>query len=254
MRRSFSYYFESKDLYFKYAKGEPFVKEREFHDYNEFVLFIDGEVSLISKNIQQRLIPGTLMLIPKEQFHQFCVEQPSEYVRCILGFYENSKIAVLVREVMNTIKVISVPDTRVMSVFENLIEFAKSDLPENEKLLLIESAIVELLIYHKKNTANVVDQNNTLSEPVARALDIIDESYAEPLSVQSIAAKLYISPSTLSHKFSRELNISVYRYITQKRLSVAKELIKSGETLTGAAVKCGFSDYSCFYRLYKKYI
>ena len=64
---------------------------------------------------------------------------------------------------------------------------------------------------------------------------------------------LYVSPSTLSHKFSKELKISVYQYITKKRLSVAHKLIKQGESLKNAALSSGFNDYSCFYRLYKKY-
>ena len=82
---------------------------------------------------------------------------------------------------------------------------------------------------------------------------MIDEKYSENLTVKSIAKLLYVSPSTLAHKFSKELNISVYRYITKKRLSAAHELIQNGESLTHAAFSCGFTDYSCFYRLYKKY-
>ena len=92
-----------------------------------------------------------------------------------------------------------------------------------------------------------------LSEIVGRALAVIDEKYAEKLSVDIIAELLYVSPSTLAHKFTRELNISIYKYITKKRLSVAHSLIKSGETMADAAFKSGFGDYSCFYRLYKKY-
>ena len=79
------------------------------------------------------------------------------------------------------------------------------------------------------------------------------ENYTENLSVESIAKRLYISSSTLSHKFKKELRISVYQYITKKRLSAAHDLIRGGETLTNAALKSGFNDYSCFYRLYKKY-
>lgn len=249
----FEYYIETDKLHLKYAKGEPSVKESEFHNYNELVFFIEGNSFLISKNIQQQLVPGSLVLIPKEHFHQFLVSQPDSYVRLILGFRETNKNRALITEVMNMIKVLSMPDDRVVSLFYNLIEIIKSDLSEDEKKLFIGSSIVQLMIFLKRNSESMIKKSLSLTPIVSSALSIIDEKYAENLSVDKISKILCVSPSTLAHKFSRELNISVYRYITKKRLSVAHELIRQGEPLTSAALSCGFSDYSCFYRLYKKY-
>ena len=92
-----------------------------------------------------------------------------------------------------------------------------------------------------------------LSPLVSDALSVIDEKYTENLSVEKLSNLLFVSPSTLAHKFNRELNISVYRYITKKRLSLAHQHILQGESLSTSALKSGFNDYSCFYRLYKKY-
>ncbi|MBO5370506.1 MAG: helix-turn-helix domain-containing protein [Clostridia bacterium] len=253
MENLFEYYIETNTLHLKYAKGEPAVKEQEFHDYNEFVFFIKGKSFFISKNIQQELVPGSIVVIPKEHFHQFCVTHPENYVRCILGFRELSELSSLTREVMNTVKVISVPDTKIVSIFEQLIEITKSELSDEEKSLYIHSSLVQLMIYLKLNPFMAICNNMNLSSTVSRALSIIDEKYTENLSIKAIADLLYVSPSTLAHKFSRELNISLYRYITQKRLSAANELINRGETMAAAALNSGFSDYSCFYRLYKKY-
>ncbi len=253
MENLFEYFIETDDFYLRYAKGEPKLKEQEFHDYNEFIFFINGSTYFISKNIQQNLNTGNIVVIPKEEFHQFCVKEPQKYIRCILGFYENSEIAELVHKVMDNVKIINAPDKRIVSVFERLMEVAKSHLPKQEKILFIKSALVQLLINMKLYASGEISKNLNLSPVVSRALNIIDEKYAENLSVNTIADVLYISPSTLAHKFSKELNIPVYRYIIQKRLSVAHNLILSGESMTAAANQTGFPDYSCFYRLYKKY-
>ena len=37
MKKLFEYFIETDWFHLKYAKGEPAVKEQEFHDYNEFV-------------------------------------------------------------------------------------------------------------------------------------------------------------------------------------------------------------------------
>ncbi len=253
MENLFEYYIGTDKLHYKYAKGEPSAKGQEFHDYNEFVFFIKGQSFFVSKNIQQELTSGSLILIPKEHFHQFRIEQPETYVRCILGFRDNPETDSLIREIMNTVKVLSAPDKRVVLIFEQLNEIIKSELSEEEKVLFINSSLVQLLIYMKQNAFKLVNKCIGLSPIVSRALKIIDEKYTENLSVKTIAEMLYVSPSALAHKFSKELNISVYRYITKKRLSAVRESVSRGESLTEAAINNGFSDYSCFYRLYKKY-
>lgn len=253
MEKHFEYYFETDNFHFKYAKGEPMVKSREFHDYNEFIFFMKGNSFLVSKNIQEELVPGSIIIVPKEHFHQFYINHPENYVRCILGFCESPKINNLVCEVMDMVKVIISPDEKITSVFFNLIEIIKSNLEVSEKNMFIESSLIQLLIHLKQNTSDVLLKSVKLSPLVIRAINIIDEKYTDNLSVKTIADLLYVSPSTLAHKFSKELNISIYKYLTKKRLSVAHELIRKGEPLVSAATSSGFRDYSCFYRLYKKY-
>ncbi len=253
MEELFEYYIETDDFHLKYAKGEPAIKEREFHNYNEFVFFISGNSFLISKDVQCDLVHGSIVIIPKEHFHQFSVTEPDTYVRCILGFYDRGEIASLVQKVMDKIKVIVSPNEKISSVFQRTIEMVKSDTCENDKKLFIKSALVELLIYIKQYSSSAISKSLKFSPIVSQALDIIDQCFAENLSVESIAKRLYVSPSTLSHKFSKEVNISIYQYIIKKRLSVANKLIQSGQPLTKASLESGFNDYSCFYRLYKKY-
>lgn len=253
MEGTFEHYIETNDLHCKYAKGEPSLKGQEFHDYHEFVLYIGGKAHFVSKNIQQDLAVGSVVIIPKEHFHQFCITNVQSYTRCVLGFRETPEISELVHKVFDSIKVISIPEERIVKVFENLTDIMKSDLEEDEKALFIKSSLMQLLVYLKQNISEVIKKSVKLSPVVSRALNIIDEKYNENLSVQSIAGILYVSTSTLSHKFRKELSISVYQYITKKRLMEAHKLINNGETLAHSAEKCGFSDYSCFYRLYKKY-
>lgn len=249
----FEYYVNYENIHLKYARGAPSVKDGEYHDYNEFVFFLQGNSFMISRVIQQQLSPGSIILIPKEHFHQFCICQPETYERLILGFKETPKLEFLIKEVVNGIKIIDPSDIKIYSIFEDIKNIVTSELPESEKGLFVRASLVQLLIFLKQSPVKVISKNINLSPIVSHALAIIDEKYAKNLSIEDIAESLFISPSTLSHKFSREMNISIYRYITKKRLSVAHELISKGESLTTAALRSGFNDYSCFYRLYKKY-
>lgn len=80
----------------------------------------------------------------------------------------------------------------------------------------------------------------------------IENHYAEHITVSELAHKFYVSDSTISHLFKQKMGISIYHYITQRRLISAKNLISNGLALEQVATRVGFSDYSSFYRAFKQ--
>ena len=54
------------------------------------------------------------------------------------------------------------------------------------------------------------------------------------------------------HKFKAVTGGSVYGYINQKRLTSALAMLRKGASASDAAKECGFSDYTVFYRSFKK--
>ena len=248
----FEEYIYSSCGHFKYAKGKPLVRGREFHNYHEVVLFLGGEAQLISKNIQIKLSPNSLVLIPREHFHQFFVTDENNYMRCILGFFPDGKLDELASRVMDDVRVIPRPSEHIISVFEQLKRASKQGMYRAEKEILLDSAVAQILVELKMNSNSMIDQSTTASDITLNALEYIDEHYGKDISLQGIAEMLNVSVSLLSHHFKRDLNISVYKYITEKRLSMVRQLIERGVPLGHAAEMCGFRDYSGFYRLYKK--
>lgn len=249
----FEYFIDGGNFHFKYAKGKPAVEGQEFHSYSELVLFLDGESQLISKNIQLSLEKGSLVLIERENFHQFVVTSPQNYVRCILAFEKTSDaLESVLNEVVQGVSVMQIPPKSVLNVFESLQRVCASFLSEELKKEVIEAGITSILAELKLYSGESIDKHISLSNQSRQALNFIDLNFNKDITVQSVAKALNVSPSSLSHRFKDELNISVYRYISEKRLSEARKLISQGESLSAAAEKCGFKDYSCFFRLYKK--
>ena len=80
----------------------------------------------------------------------------------------------------------------------------------------------------------------------------IENHYAERITVSELAHKFYVSDSSISHLFKQKMGVSIYHYVTQRRLISAKNLILLGIPLEQVAVRVGFSDYSAFYRAFKQ--
>lgn len=249
----FEHYITAGSCHVKYAKGKPAVNGREFHSYDEIVLFLGGQAQLISKNIQLHLTPGSIILIPKEQFHQFVVTDAENYTRCILGFEAISSLKNLILQTLTEVMVLPNPPASMLSVFHTLMQASQRELPEEEQTILLQSAAAQLLINQKLSNGEPICKYITLSSLTRKTLEYIDCNLSTPLRLDVIAHVLGVSVSSLCHRFRKELNISVYRYISEKRLSAVRQYVEQGIPLGTAAERCGFQDYSGFFRLYKNH-
>ena len=83
-------------------------------------------------------------------------------------------------------------------------------------------------------------------------IEYIENNLSEPLTLDGIAAHFYISRSAVSKFFREEMDTSFHRFLTQRRLILAKQLISEGEGMERVAQLCGFTDYSVFYKAFKK--
>lgn len=83
-------------------------------------------------------------------------------------------------------------------------------------------------------------------------ISYIEKNYAYRITMELTAREFHISTSTLEKLFCNKLGISFYRFVTQRRLIHSKNQIEAGASMEEVALSCGFSDYSAFYRAFKK--
>ena len=80
----------------------------------------------------------------------------------------------------------------------------------------------------------------------------IEHNMADKLSLEQMAQHFHVSESTVSQLFRKRMDVSFYRFVTQRRLIAAKNLIQTGMSLEQTAAEVGFSDYSNFYRAFRQ--
>lgn len=113
--------------------------------------------------------------------------------------------------------------------------------------LLIISHILRALIEGKSKEFEPEKPTmiNALIEHIEGHLD-------EKLNLDEVAAAFYISRGTVNKIFRESLDTTFYKFVTQRRLILAKVLMSEGESLDLVSSKCGFTDYSTFYKAFKK--
>lgn len=250
MDNKFSKLIEGEKCVYKHAKGTAATPSREFHNYHELILFIGGKTTFLSEEKRISLPPYQIIVIPKETYHQFLNENDEEYHRCVFSFYDIPELYELTEKCMRSIKVFDASNEQRM-LFSKLNDIQDSDCTENEKQILMYS-LLALVLNEVARDEHDVKEGSKPSEITTKCIEVIDSLLCEKFTVAELAKELNVSISTLTQTFKRDMNISVYQYILRKKLTMAQQRIREGESATTAALQCGFNDYSGFYKQYKK--
>jgi AraC-like DNA-binding protein len=89
-------------------------------------------------------------------------------------------------------------------------------------------------------------------ELLDRVLAYVETHLAEKITLEDTAGRFWVSQSTITQTFRKQMGVSFYRCVTQRRLISAKSLIEQEIPLEDVGRRVGFSDYSTFYRAFKK--
>ena len=234
------------------------------HDYYEMIYCrTDCGVEYLIGSNRYRLQRGDIVVVPPGVSHRpiFPEKMTEPYIRDVLW---------LSTEFMKTIDSTfpdptalqrdhSVPIRTGGTRWEFLGEvFANGVREEKEKRPGWETAVMgnTLMIFAHLKRAYLERSAGTMKAEKPELLDqiaaYIEKNYAQHITVSDLARQFYVSNSTISHLFKQKMGVSLYRYITQRRLIAAKSLIQRGELLENVGRKVGFVDYSTFYRAFRQ--
>jgi len=100
----------------------------------------------------------------------------------------------------------------------------------------------------------VASQDHPISRIVRNTVCYIHAKYQEPLTLNSIAQALYVSPAHLSRVFNRDMKMSIHQYISIVRIDRAKHLLTETRMPIGKiATLIGLNAPLHFTRLFKQY-
>ena len=235
------------------------------HDFYEIYFFLSGNVQYNIESRSYLLTPGDVLLISPMELHQpmFGPEQ-RDYERIVLWidkqFLEDFSLPkqsftacfdTTAPGHTNLLRPEGVARQFLTFLLEQLLAESNSEDPYQEISSLTYLAQVLIALNRLARQNRQEDIKTTPDSTVYSILSYINEHYSEDLSLDYLANKFFISKYHLSREFQRLVGTSVHRYIIQKRLVMAKQMLSEGIASSEVYQHCGFGDYSNFYRAFK---
>ncbi|MCQ2080650.1 MAG: AraC family transcriptional regulator [Lachnospiraceae bacterium] len=261
-------YMLSKDyeLYY-YSDLHAKSGETHTHDYYEFYFFIGGDVTMSIGNKHFNLTPGELVLIPPGVPHYAIINDENKYYQRFVFWISKEYCNQLIKTSQNYGYIMQAATINKHYIFHfdtfqfnaiqakifGLIQEMQQDrFGKNAKLrLCVCDLILDLnrMAYEYEHPRKS-SKDTSLYEKLVTYIDshITDHD----LSLESIAGNFYLNKYHISHAFKDSLGISLHQYIIKQRLDLFKDYACNNDNLAEVAITCGFSDYSNFYKAFKK--
>ena len=263
---------------FHYREPKPNAVEVHHHDFYEVYFFLNGEVDYWVDGRIFHLLPGDLLLINPMELHRPVVKADSPlYERIVLWIDtdflknlsgESTELArcfdITIPSHTNLLRLSPADRALFTTKLGDLVHESYSD--NFGSALAAKGLFMQFMVelnrlaisysFSPKTTGNTHGAGSAgapaeMSPLISQVLSYINVHYGESISLDDLSARFFVSKYHLSHEFTKAVGTGLYRYLTLKRLLIARQMLSEGMPPGEVYGKCGFRDYTNFFRAFK---
>lgn len=212
------------------------------HPAAEIIFFLGGECS-VNFSAKERILcrQGDLLVIDRNVSHNQVSLEKSKTI--FTTFNTN------IQDILggNQWKLIHFGADRSVPQYLELIH----ELAQSLCYQQCGEVIYSLLNYIRLSEKRMKESSS--SAVIREVIELISRDFAKPLTIQSLAESIHISPSYLRAIFRQEMHTSIFQYLQDFRMANARRLLRQPYgNIKEIAYACGYPDNGYFARQFKK--
>ena len=234
-----------------------------YHEFAKILLLVSGSGSYVVDGQRYAIRSGDAVLIGSGCVHRPEFEVGVPYERIILyispEFLQRQSVSDCdLAECFSGQHghVLRADENQRKRIFQLAADLEK-ELSGNEfgREILSNSLLLRLLVQIIRGLRKNREQTGLMEPKNDRILELIrymDAHITEDINIDTLAEHIYLSKYHMMRLFRLETGITVHDYLTQRRLLLARDHIRSGLSATDACYRSGWRSYSSFTRAYAK--
>jgi len=236
----------------------------ETHDFWEFCYVVKGSACMSVDDKVIKLCENQIIFHKPMEFHSLRTDEEKQTVLLIVSFSVkgelinyfadktftlNHSIKQEFSKIINYLKTLCVPENDDFIPTIYLDKMYKA--PASVKFFrnMIENVLITL---SDEGATRVQIVKNYETDIYSDALRIINDNLYEKMTVDALAKKCNVSTAYLKKIFAKYNGLGIHEYILQNKISIAKQMLSEGETVTSVAEALGFSSQNYFSTAFKR--
>lgn len=230
---------------------EGIYDEREYHYHTYYQMFflVSGTADFTLEGKKYQLIPGNLIFVKPCHQHRLNIKPETQCEWYCVNFYGCHIPKELLRSVENLGGGYNVPSDSFAQFFtdtQRLIDGYHGGFPFSVAKCALHHILFHFCSQYSCCDYTIEHPNNT------KIIDFINKNLTIGFSLEEMCKSLNISESFACGQFMAYMNLTIMSYVRLKRIALADSKMNEGAKPMDIYTKCGFADYSTFFRTYKK--
>ncbi len=230
------------------------------HSFFEVLYICSGSIQYLIGTERYRLQAGDVVFVPpgishrpllsdgvQEAYRRYVLWLSTEFVRSLAPYFPREGF-----QCPSLLRTANTKFSRIGRIFQNGIRERTQEKPGWKASLYANTVCLMVELYRIIADDQAQRPSSEKPQLLDQILTYVEENLSERITLADTARQFYVSESTISAIFRKEMGISFYRSVTQRRLIASKNLILAQEPLEIVASRVGFSDYSSFYRAFRQ--
>lgn len=243
---------------------KPEILQLHSHSFYEIIYCESGNIQYLIADKRYKIHAGDIILVPPGVSHRplFYDTLKEPYSRIVLWISTEFMRYISVLCPDDILYRIKTQDHFLLRTEGTSYKYLESDFKRGLREAADTAPLSDIALLGNTTTLLVhlsralISSGNSFpmekQEEIDQIISYIENNYTKKITLESTARRFHISTSTLGKLFCHKIGISFYHFVTQRRLIHSKLKIEEGSSMEEAALSCGFSDYSAFYRAFKK--
>jgi len=122
---------------------------------------------------------------------------------------------------------------------------------EDESALRLDCLVLELLLDLREHAPRLRPTRRH-TDAIEDARRFLDERFAEPIDLALLAKRAHVSPFHFHRLFREQVGVPPHRYLVERRLARAAELLRGGLTAAEAGTATGYASPSHFATAFRR--
>ncbi|MBR5543799.1 MAG: helix-turn-helix domain-containing protein [Oscillospiraceae bacterium] len=262
-----SYYNNStEDFHIQKVKNATEAKKPHTHEYFQIYYVAKGCLSHYIDDKSSDLHQGDMFIIPPGVVHRISSKPGTEFYSFsfmpdFLGETNrhNKLTAIFLRNlltkknILTKVKVNPEDIFYIESIMERILhEFTGKKIGFNEVIHSCTVLLVAVLARNYFEENSLPQHFDNSKQFVLHCIEYIKNNFTEPITLEEISKRSAMSKNSFCKLFCELTGHSFNSYLNMCRIKKATEYIKDGYKITAIYGLCGYSDFSTFYRNFKK--
>ena len=231
------------EVYFSISGGKQFLIDNQVYDIAPGDLFLINQydshyLTQIDKELHERIV----IMIDPEYMRSISTEE-TNLDACFQGRSEHFS---------HKVSLTQEQQGRFLYFINKLVTSNGygHDLLERATFTELFVMINKIVADRENNTE--AEKPSTYTEQVDSILSYLNNNLQYPVSIGDLSKHFYISESYICRIFKAATGTTINKYMTARRISIAKSLLAEGIGVSEVCERCGFSDYSNFLKAFTK--